>query len=59
MTVDQALWEDELARAVTDLDNAVLYDDQGMVEWHKERIRWAKMKIQEYAEYEEHRRRGA
>ena len=38
-------WDDELARAVSDLHHAEKYDDRGAVEWHEERVRWAKMKI--------------
>lgn len=56
MTPDQALWEDELARAVQDLANAERYDDYGAIEWHKTRIHWAQMKIREYEEYEKNRR---
>ncbi|MNN97954.1 hypothetical protein D3C81_2172250 [compost metagenome] len=59
MTVEQALWEGELERAVADLANAERYDDRGMIEWNQERIRWCQIKIKEYMEYEEHRRRGA
>lgn len=38
-------WDDELARAVSDLHHAEKYDDRGAIEWHEERVRWAKMKI--------------
>ncbi|MEI2285002.1 hypothetical protein [Paenibacillus polysaccharolyticus] len=38
-------WDDELARAVADLHHAEKYDDRGAIEWHEERVRWAKMKI--------------
>ncbi|MGR6546290.1 hypothetical protein [Paenibacillus tundrae] len=38
-------WDDELARAVSDLHHAETYDDRGAIEWHEERVRWAKMKI--------------
>lgn len=38
-------WDDELARAVADLHEANRFDDRGAIEWHEERVRWAKMKI--------------
>jgi len=56
MTDDQALWERELERAVQELAVAERYDDRGSIEWHTERINWAKMKIREYEEYEKNRR---
>lgn len=59
MTPEQALWEDELERAQKDLATAERYDDYGAIEWNKERIYWAQMKIKSYEDYEKERKKGA
>jgi hypothetical protein len=59
MSPEQALWEEELARAVKDLELAEKYDDYGAIEWNKERIRYSKMKIREYEEYEQNKKKWA
>ncbi|MCM3703823.1 hypothetical protein [Paenibacillus macerans] len=56
MTHEQALWEGELERAISDLETAKKYDDFGSIVWNEERIRYSKMKIREYEEYEKHKR---
>lgn len=58
MTPEQALWEDELIRAMQDLETAKKYDDTGAIEWNEERIRYSKMKIRNYEEYEKNRKLG-
>lgn len=59
MTPEQALWEDELARAVNDLAQAEKYDDVGAIEWNKERISWAKKKIEMYESIDPSRKKLA
>lgn len=49
-----AYWDDELARAVGDLEEAEMYGDSGAIDWHNERIRWAKMKINNILDYQRH-----
>lgn len=53
------LWEDELARAVKDLWFSEKLDDRGGIAWNEERIRWAKMKINNILDLQQHNKKGA
>ena len=50
------LWDDELARATQDLWLAERLDDRGGIAWAEERIRWAKMKINNIRDMLTHRK---
>lgn len=52
------LWEDELARATQDLWQSERLDDRGGTAWAEERIRWAKMKINNLMDLQ-HNKKGA
>lgn len=52
------LWEDELARATQDLWQSERLDDRGGITWAEERIRWAKMKINNILDLK-HNKKGA
>lgn len=51
MLLDLAIWEDELERAGIDLQQAKEFDDRGAIDWHEERVRWARIKITEIEDY--------
>lgn len=48
---EMAVWVAELERATNELEHAEKFDDRGSVEYNKEQIRWAKIKIAEIEDY--------
>lgn len=56
MTPELALWVNELERAERDLAIAEKYDDIGSIEFNKEMIERAKMKIEAYEAFEKHKK---
>ncbi|WP_145413782.1 hypothetical protein [Paenibacillus xylanexedens] len=51
MRLELVVWEDTLERAGIDYEHAKRFDDRGAMEWQKEQIRWAKIRIAEIEEY--------
>ncbi|KKO51128.1 hypothetical protein [Paenibacillus sp. DMB20] len=58
MTPEQQLrlWEDELALATQDLWTAERLDDRGGIAWNEERIRWAKIQINNLTDLDKHKK---
>lgn len=54
-----ALWDDELARATNDLWLSERLDDRGGIAWAEERIRWAKIQINNLLDLQRHNKKGA
>lgn len=52
-----AMWENDLAMTVHDLEVAEKYGDYGGQEWYKHKIQYAQKKILELTEYLEHARK--
>lgn len=54
-----AMWENDLAQSVTDLETAKRFGDRGGEDWYKEKISFAQRKILELTEYLDESRKGA
>ena len=54
-----AMWENDLAQSVVDLETSKRFGDRGGEEWYKEKISFAQRKILELTEYLDHSRKGA
>ncbi|WP_339188389.1 hypothetical protein MKX33_00670 [Paenibacillus sp. FSL R5-0490] len=50
-TIELALWEASAEEAAIQYEHAKKFDDRGAMEWHKEQIRWARIKIAEIEDY--------
>lgn len=48
---EMAVWVAELERATNELEHAEKFDDRGAMDFNKEQIRWAKIKIAEIEDY--------
>lgn len=48
---EMAIWVAELERATKELEDAEKFDDRGSMDFNKEQIRWAKIKIAEIEDY--------